>query len=163
VGDRELACGLVREAAGRALAARRVPREPSAYRAWLFRIVRNAALEAQRDRAGSSDLSSSLAPVDVWRFDDARIAQITVEQGLAVLAPEYRDVIALIDIAGMSYEMAAEIAAVPVGTVASRISRARMALLAVIEASSVRPLTPGTWTSGGRPRGQSGGHSDHGH
>lgn len=163
VGDRELARDLVQEAAARALAARRVPDEPPAYRAWMFRIVRNAALDELRSRRNAPDALQPLADMDLWRFDDARIAKITVEQGLAALVPEYRDVIALIDIAGFSYAEAAEVTAVPVGTVMSRISRARIALLAAIEASSVRPLTPGTWKSGAQPGGRSGGHSDHGH
>jgi RNA polymerase sigma-70 factor, ECF subfamily len=158
VGDGELARDLVQEAAARALAARRVPDEPPAYRAWIFRIVRNAAIDELRSRRGRPDAVPAPAPVDLWRFDDARIAKITVEQGLAALAPEYREIIALIDIAGFSYAEAAEFVAVPLGTIMSRISRARIALLAAIEASSVRPLTPGTWTSGGQP----GGRSNHG-
>ncbi len=163
VGDRELAHDLVQEAAARALAARRVPDEAAAYRAWMFRIVRNAALDELRSRRSRPDALPTLAQVDVWGFDDARIAKITVEQGLATLAPEYREVIALIDIAGFSYAEAAALTAVPVGTVMSRISRARIALLAAIEASSVRPLSPGTWRFGRQPDGRSGGHSDHGH
>jgi RNA polymerase sigma-70 factor (ECF subfamily) len=46
----------------------------------------------------------------------------------------------LIDIAGFSYGEAAELLNVPVGTIMSRIARARNALLAVIESSSIRPL-----------------------
>jgi RNA polymerase sigma-70 factor, ECF subfamily len=151
VGDRELARDLVQEAAARALAARRVPDQPPAYRAWMFRIVRNAALDELRGRRASLDAlqpSDTIEPCDPWRFDDARIAKITVDQGLATLAPEHKDIIALIDIAGFSYAEAAEVIAVPVGTVMSRISRARMALLAAIEASSVRPLSSAAWKSG---------------
>ena len=175
VGERETARDLVQEAAARALAASRVPTEQPAYRAWMFRIVRNAAIDELRSRRSAPDALTEDAPVDPWGFDDARIAKITVQQGLATLAPEYRDVIAMVDIAGFTYAEAAELTAVPIGTVMSRISRARLALLAAIEASSVRPLTPDRWGSGqgsgkgsgGRPGGQSGGrsggHSDHGY
>lgn len=148
VGDRELARDLVQEAAARALAARRMPDQPQAYRAWMFRIVRNAALDELRSRRASLDSLQPPDTIDLWRFDNARIAKITVDQGLATLAPEHRDIIALVDIAGFSYAEAAEVIAVPVGTVMSRISRARMALLAAIEASSVRPLSPEAWKSG---------------
>jgi RNA polymerase sigma-70 factor (ECF subfamily) len=78
--------------------------------------------------------------VDLWSFDHARIAKITVQQGLAILAPVHREIICLIDIAGFSYGEAAELLNVPVGTIMSRIARARSALLAAIESSSIRPL-----------------------
>lgn len=138
LGDAETARDLVQEAATRALSARRVPDSAPAYRAWMFKIVRHAALdEIRRQRRPVVDEAPS---VDLWRFDDARIAKITVEQGLATLSPVHRDIIALIDIAGFSYSEAADLLGVPVGTVMSRIARARMALLAAIESSSIRPL-----------------------
>jgi RNA polymerase sigma-70 factor (ECF subfamily) len=79
-------------------------------------------------------------PLDVWRFDDACIAKITVEQGLAAIAPAHREIIGLIDIAGFSYAETASLLGIPVGTVMSRIARARSALLQIIESSSLRPL-----------------------
>lgn len=138
LGDQDAARDLVQEAATRALAASRVPSDPPAYRAWLFRIVRNAALDELRRRR--QPVPEDFSGTDLWGFDDARIAKITVEQGLAVLAPTHREIISLIDIAGFSYGEAADLLQVPVGTIMSRIARARGALLAAIEASSVRPL-----------------------
>ena len=138
LGDADAARDLVQEAATKALAARQVPDDAPAYRAWMFRIVRNAALdELRRKRAPIAD---DVTELDLWRFDHACIAKITVEQGLAVLAPVHREIISLIDIAGFSYGEAAELLDVPVGTVMSRIARARGALLAAIESSSIRPL-----------------------
>lgn len=138
LGDADAARDLVQEAAARALAARRVPEDAPAYRAWMFRIVRNAALDElrrKREPAGEAP-----APIDLWRYDDVRIAKITVEQGLDALPPPQREIISLIDIAGFSYCEAAELLGVPVGTVMSRIARARGALLAAIETSTLRPL-----------------------
>jgi RNA polymerase sigma-70 factor (ECF subfamily) len=138
LGDADTARDLVQEAATRALAARQVPEDPPAYRAWMFRIVRNAALdELRRTRRSFPDDPGA---VDLWHFDNANIAKITVEQGLAALSPTHREIIALIDIAGFSYCEAAELLDVPVGTVMSRVARARNALLGAIERSSVRPL-----------------------
>lgn len=138
VGNSDSARDLVQEAVARALGARRVPDDAAAYRAWMFRIVRNAALdELRRKRLEPVEQEPA---VDLWRFDNACIAKITVEQGLATVAPAHRDIIALIDIAGFSYAEAAEVLGVPIGTVMSRITRARMALLGAIEASSVRPM-----------------------
>jgi RNA polymerase sigma-70 factor (ECF subfamily) len=138
VGNSEVARDLVQEAAARALSARRVPEDGAAYRAWMFKIVRNAALDEIR-RIRPEQIGEE-PTVDLWRFDNACIAKITVEQGLATLAPVHREIIALIDIAGFSYSEAAGVLGVPIGTVMSRITRARTALLAAIEASSVRPM-----------------------
>jgi RNA polymerase sigma-70 factor (ECF subfamily) len=138
LGDREAARDIVQEASARALGAARVPPDPAAYRAWMFRVVRNAAIdEIRRRRLPDPELH---APADLWRFDDARIAKITVEQGLTMLGPEHREIISLIDIAGFSYSDVAGLLGIPIGTVMSRIARAREALLAAIDASSIRPL-----------------------
>jgi RNA polymerase sigma-70 factor (ECF subfamily) len=140
VGNPEAAHDLVQEAVARALAARRVPADPPAYRAWMFRIVRNAAIdETRRSRL---EMAADPAPpaVDIWRFDDAHIAKLTVERGLEGLVPAHREIIGLIDIAGFSYAEAADLLGVPDGTIMSRIARAREALLAAIDASSLRVL-----------------------
>lgn len=138
LADADAARDLVQEAVTRALAARRVPDDAPAYRAWMFRIVRNAALdEIRRLKRPAPDIG---AGDGIWSYDDASIAKITVEQGLATLPAAHREIISLIDIAGFSYGEAAELLHVPVGTVMSRIARARSALLAAIETSSVRPL-----------------------
>lgn len=138
VGDADMARDLVQEAVVRALAAGRAPSDRPAFRAWMFAIVRNAAIdELRRRRASTIDNEPN---VDLWRYDNACIAKITVEQGLVTLNPEHREIIALIDIAGFSYAEAAGILEIPTGTVMSRIARARSALLAAIEASSLRPL-----------------------
>jgi RNA polymerase sigma-70 factor (ECF subfamily) len=140
VGDRDVARDLVQEAAARALGARQVPAEGPAYRAWMFQIVRNAALDELRRRRRHAAALRPAGDVDLFGFDAARIAKLTVEQGLAAIEPAHREIIALIDIAGFSYAEAARLTGVPIGTVMSRLARARTALLAAIERSTVRPL-----------------------
>jgi RNA polymerase sigma-70 factor (ECF subfamily) len=140
VADADTARDLVQEAAARALSAPRVPRDAPAYRAWMFQIVRNAALDELRRRRTIETADVAPPNPDLWYFDDARIAKITVEQGLANLPAAHREIIALIDIAGFSYGEAAELLGVPAGTIMSRVARARCALLAAIEASTVRTL-----------------------
>lgn len=141
LNDRDAANDLVQEAASRALAARRVPADAPAYRAWLFKIVRNAALDDLRRRRLTpiADDPAAALPA-IWNSDNAWIAKITVEQGLAALSREHREIIALIDIAGFSYGEAAELLQIPAGTVMSRITRARGTLLATISKNTVRPL-----------------------
>ncbi len=104
----------------------------------MFKIVRNAALDELKRMRRSPLLAAPQA--EPWACDDAWIAKITVEQGLATLSADHREIIALIDIAGFGYGEAAGILQVPVGTVMSRITRARGALLAAIGSNTVRPL-----------------------
>ena len=140
VGNPETARDLVQEAVARALAARRVPSDQAAYRAWMFQIVRNAAIDELRRKRLAAAVEQAAIAVDLWRFDDAHIAKLTVERGLAGLAPAHREIIALIDIAGFSYAEAADLLGVPDGTIMSRVARAREALLAAIDASTLRVL-----------------------
>ena len=138
LGEAEAARDIVQEAASKALAAARVPSDAAAYRAWMFRIVRNAAIdEIRRRRLPEPEVDGSAG---LWRFDDACIAKITVQQGLTMLGAEHREIISLIDIAGFSYADVAAMLGIPAGTVMSRIARAREALLAAIDAGAVKPL-----------------------
>lgn len=145
--DREEARAVVQEAAIKALAAGAVPVDEPAYRAWLFRIVRNAFIDRLRRQRrserfeplldGTADLA---APAEYIAGDERLITIVTVRMGFACLAPAQREVIGLVDIAGLSYNEAAEALGIPRGTVMSRLSRARKALIEAIEADNVRPL-----------------------
>lgn len=141
--DAVLSEDLVQETLTRALTAKRVPDDAPAVRAWLFRILRNAVIDLRRrhsedlldDKPGETPLSA----VD-WGFADRVINQLTVRTAYDRLSGAQREIIALVDVAGMSYAEAAQILEIPVGTVMSRISRARTALAAAIERGNIRPL-----------------------
>jgi RNA polymerase sigma-70 factor (ECF subfamily) len=60
--------------------------------------------------------------------------QALVERGLLKLAPEYREILVLRELEELSYKEIAEIVGVPLGTVMSRLSRARAQLRIQIEA-----------------------------
>jgi RNA polymerase sigma-70 factor (ECF subfamily) len=99
-------------------------------RAWLLRIVRNVCLDAlRRKRASAADeLDDSIggeSPEDGLLRGVARGALRTA---IDELPPEYREVIVLREIEGMSYAEIAEVAEIPAGTVMSRLSRARRRL-----------------------------------
>ncbi len=139
VRDRDRAGDLVQETAARALAARNVPADARSYRAWLFAILRNAAIDLLRHaRLEEGDPLGETSPT--WPLDDSRVAIITVRQALATLTPEAREILALVDVAGFTYAEASEFLDVPVGTVMSRLSRARAALLSAVETTTVHPL-----------------------
>jgi len=142
--DRELARDLVQECAVRALSAARVPNDEAAYRAWLFRILRNAFIDRQRRENGNPVIDNDLSEVEedaqIWRYDDRMVSVLTVRLGLARLSHAHREIIALVDFGGFSYAEAAGFLEVPKGTVMSRLSRAREALLETISESNVQPI-----------------------
>lgn len=141
---------LVQDCALKALAARETPRDEAAYRAWLFRILRNAWIDRlRRPKLDETDLPLEWRSSDIegWRGDERRITTLTVRLGLARLSPMQREVIALVDIVGLTYAEAAGVLGVPQGTIMSRLSRARRALLAIVaegaEAESPQRLKRG--------------------
>ncbi len=140
--DREQARDLVQDCALKALSAKRVPEDLPAYRAWLFRILRNAFLDRQRcaGRLGATIELTDDTPLNggIWHSDDRLISAITVRLGLAKLSQSHREILAVVDVIGFSYAEAAAFLSVPVGTVMSRVSRARQALLHNIGEGTVR-------------------------
>ena len=77
---------------------------------------------------------------EYWQGDERFITVLTVKLGMAKLPRRQREIIALIDIAGLSYAETARFLDVPVGTVMSRVSRARRMLLEAIGSSNVQAL-----------------------
>jgi RNA polymerase sigma-70 factor (ECF subfamily) len=60
--------------------------------------------------------------------EDRVVNQLAVRQAFLLLSKDHRDVLALVDIAGFSYDEAATLLDIPRGTIMSRVSRARSAL-----------------------------------
>ncbi len=150
--DPDLSRDLVQECALKALSAKKIPQDEPAFRAWLFRILRNAFLDHLRAANKLAEFaleeSEDLDP-DVWSAEERMVDAVTVRVALAALPTGQRDIIALIDIAGLRYAEAAVLLDIPVGTVMSRVSRARQALLLRISGSNVTPLKS---AQGGRRR-----------
>ena len=143
-GDRDRARDLVQDCVLRAISARRRPSDEPAYRAWLFRILRNAFLDEQR-RAGNGHTiedpeGRAANGADIWHFDENLISGLTVRIGLSRLSTAHREVIVLVDLAGFSYSETAALIGIPQGTVMSRLSRARQCLLQAISENNVQPL-----------------------
>ncbi|MCG8356263.1 MAG: RNA polymerase sigma factor [Kiloniellales bacterium] len=142
-GEREQARDLVQECALKALAAHRTPRDEPAYRAWLFTILRNLFIDRQRsNREAPAVPDPERAPEswEIWRSDEYLMTALTVRLAMAKLSAPHREIIALVDLAGFSYAETAALLGVPAGTVMSRLSRARQALLGLIIDNNVREL-----------------------
>jgi RNA polymerase sigma-70 factor (ECF subfamily) len=112
-------------------------------RAWLLRIVRNVAYGAiaarRRGRMTSLDDPGATADGELLQLADPgddpettmvrseRIARL--DHALAALAPEMRECLVLHELAELSYKEVAQVTGVPIGTVMSRLWRARQALM----------------------------------
>jgi RNA polymerase sigma-70 factor (ECF subfamily) len=109
------------------------------FRAWMFRILRNTFLTS---RTGLKSAAMSDEEVDFDNIPTAApnpesvlIAQANrelVRQGLTDLPLPYREILLLCEVEEMSYEEIAQVLGVPVGTVMSRLYRARKALRALL-------------------------------
>lgn len=116
----------------RALARAAQWRPDAALDRWVFAIARNAWRDELRARGRSHHL---FAPEEAGEMaaDHASAQpaqQLELAMALAALPPDHREVVALVLVEGMSYGEAAELLEVPVGTVTSRLARARATLQA---------------------------------
>lgn len=102
---------------------------------WMFRIVHNLWIDTLRKRR--IDLSVDLAETDIPGEDGRRIVAgrlelADVRAAIARLPADQRDVLVLVCIEDASYREAAAILDVPIGTITSRLARARQALAAAL-------------------------------
>jgi RNA polymerase sigma-70 factor (ECF subfamily) len=116
----------------RALARAAQWRPDAALDRWVFAIARNAWRDELRARGRTQRL---FAPEEAGEMAADRTSaqpaqQLELAMALAALPPDHREVVALVLVEGMSYSEAAELLEVPVGTVTSRLARARATLQA---------------------------------
>ncbi len=101
-------------------------------RTWLFTILLN--LDRNRRRGLSRrPLMAVIEDVDPAAPPGSDGTAKDIERGLAMIPQEQREVLLLVALEGMSYREAAEIQGVPIGTVMSRLSRARATLKSHID------------------------------
>lgn len=125
---------LVQVALERALARSHQWRPDARLDAWVFGILRNAWLDELRARSrrlrvfAAEDAGGHVGEASMERQADA----LSVATAMARLPAEQREVVALVLVEGLSYREAAETLALPMGTVTSRLARARAALQAML-------------------------------
>ncbi|MDQ7262623.1 RNA polymerase sigma factor [Paracoccus sp. PS-1] len=100
---------------------------------WLFRIMRNAFIDQtrrQRREGTKIDIHEipEVLPTDPGPGLEARLMLQSVEAAMADLPPDQREILHLVCVEEMSYAETARILDIPMGTVMSRLSRARLAL-----------------------------------
>ena len=123
---------LVQAACERALARANQFQEGTRFDSWMFRIVQTIWIDQVRAREvrkeGGEEESETVGSDESVRRAEARLALDEVRAALAQLPVEQRVALLLVTVDGLSYKEAAEIAGVPVGTIMSRLARARVAL-----------------------------------
>lgn len=125
--DRSMADDVTQDAFLRAFRFLKSFRGDSKFTSWLFRIARNCAMDALRQRTG---LAAKEPPPPLGPPDPQ--ARLEIETALAAVSAEHREPFLLIEVFGLSYQEAADVLNVRVGTVKSRMHRARRAMMAAL-------------------------------
>lgn len=137
VGSAEDAGDIVQDAFVQAYVKLDTFRGSSAFYTWLYRIAFNLAMSHARRGRKTTSLDGMKSSVGSEPVDDQPAPEASMEQreqvelvhaALAELSTEYRTILVLREIDGCRYEEIAEILDMPVGTVRSRLFRARLAL-----------------------------------
>jgi RNA polymerase sigma-70 factor (ECF subfamily) len=119
-------------------------------RAWLLKIVRNTCytwLHANRPLQDATKFDENLFPPDSRALNPEEVvlqndSGTLVRKALGKLAPNYREVLVLRELEGMSYREIADITGMPVGTVMSSLSRARGRLRQALTGLMTRVTVP---------------------
>lgn len=138
-GDATRADDLVQDTLERALRKGRLWR-PGNLRAWLLTMMHNVFVNQYR-ASGAMDFRppEDLPEIAVRPQQLDRLELRELERALQQLAPEQREVLLLVTLEDMSYEETARILGAPIGTVMSRLSRARDRLRQLLAAQSTPP------------------------
>jgi RNA polymerase sigma-70 factor (ECF subfamily) len=109
----------------------------SKFSTWLYRVTRNVCLDMTRAgrRVPAPVDPLTLEPLSAADFSDDVVLAEALERAIRVLAPEDREALGAVTLFGLSYAEAAESLSIPVGTVKSRVFRARRQLTATLKAA----------------------------
>lgn len=134
-GDPTAADDLAQDAMMKAWDARASFEIGTNMKAWTFMILRNQFYSMKRRAWRENHLDPEVAERTLVAVDDpeAPVALDELRQALAMLSAEQREALILVGAGGFAYEEAADICCCAVGTVKSRVSRARRALQAILQ------------------------------
>jgi RNA polymerase sigma-70 factor (ECF subfamily) len=140
-GDREGADDLVQDCLERALSRWHLRRAEGGLRGWLYTILYNRFLSDQqrRKRRGVHDalteaIEAELPPIKGGQ--DEALEHRDLLRAFAALPEEQRSVLLLVGVEDLSYDEAARVLGVPIGTVMSRLSRGRERLRRFLNGNS---------------------------
>ena len=142
LGNKEESEDVVQEAFIRIFRKKHAYRNIAKFSTWMYTITGNLAKTELRRKKKRQFFSLSNLGFDDKEFDipdperdpeemaDVKVKDDMVQRAIGNLAPKFREVIILRDIQELSYEEISEIAHIPIGTVKSRVNRARLRLQA---------------------------------
>ena len=138
-GRPDMADDLVQEALLKAWAAQDRFEPGTSMRAWTFVILRNAYLTDMRRNRFRGEYDEGVAEriLTAPAGQEEPIHLSDLHRALLTLPPERREALLLVGAGGFSYEEAAEICGCAVGTIKSRVGRARSALTSMIEDGNI--------------------------
>ena len=130
-GDEMLADDLVQEAIETGLRKRQQLRDESKLFSWLYRILNNAWYAHLRKGRTHEILDDDMPTEDIGPCSSCQELELVtrVREAVAALPKDQRQVVSLVDLGGLSYCEVAESLEIPMGTVMSRLHRARKGLL----------------------------------
>lgn len=101
---------------------------------WMFRIMKNAWIDEVRSRIRRDNI---FAPEEAGEhvgdgFAEAHQQRLAIQKAISLLSDDHRMVVGLVLVDGMAYQEAADVLELPVGTLMSRLARARAALQATL-------------------------------
>ncbi len=143
--DRAAAEDLVQETYMKALRGFSSFRQGTNFRAWMYKILRNTFLTTQTGLKAWASVSLDSdsdgdAPIEPAVSETpesvllARVQQETIQNALEKLPVKFREIVLLCDLEEMSYQEIGEMLGIPLGTVMSRLSRARKAMRVLLTA-----------------------------
>ena len=151
VRNRELAADLVQESFLRAWRGLSGFKGEAQFYTWLYRIARNLVSSHMRRRTAGPHFVSKARdlecatelepqttegqPMDPMLLEERRLLIIS---GVKALQPDFKEIIVLCDLEEHSYEEVADLLEIPLGTVRSRLHRARASLKEILERAQVK-------------------------
>ena len=163
-GNPEDASDMTQEAFIKAYNSLQSFRGDSKFSVWLYRIASNVCLDFLRSRSRKPTVSLSVEDdegeeTELDIADESQSPELLLERGLTrdavrrglqAMPPDYRQILLLREIQGLSYEEIADVLRIEVGTVKSRIFRARKRLCSfLIEDGNIPDFTTSGKTKGG--------------